>query len=51
MSIVDQALLSKPEMSFEQTGADLSECSLVGQLERGRASSSQNAGGGCASCH
>ncbi|MDB4796555.1 hypothetical protein OAG59_02550 [Akkermansiaceae bacterium] len=51
VSIVDQPQLSRPAMSFDQKGADFSECTLVSQLERGRASSSQSAGGACASCH
>ncbi|MDE0859561.1 MAG: hypothetical protein OSA93_05340 [Akkermansiaceae bacterium] len=51
VSIVDQPQLSKPAMSFAQKGADFSEFTLVSQLERGRTSSSQSAGGGCASCH
>ena len=33
-------------MNFNQQGADFGECGLVGQFERGRATSSQAAGGG-----
>ena len=51
VSIVDQATLGKPEMSFSAQGAELPECGLVSLIERGRATSSQNAGGGCAACH
>jgi len=51
VSIADQAQLSKPAMSFDQRGADLSDCNLVSLIERGRASDSLSAGGGCASCH
>ena len=51
VSIVDQAQLTKPAMSFDQRGADLTDCNLVSLIERGRASDSLSAGGGCASCH
>lgn len=51
VTVVDQISLNRAEMSFLQRGADLTECGLVGLVERGRASTSQNAGGGCASCH
>lgn len=51
VSIVDEAQLGKPAMSFDQRGADSAECSLVTLLERGRATNSQNAGGACAACH
>ena len=51
VSIVDEAQLGKPSMSFDQRGADSAECSLVTLLERGRANQSQNAGGACAACH
>lgn len=42
----DQVRLSKNAMSFNQQGADFGECGVLSQLERGRASSSQSAGGG-----
>jgi hypothetical protein len=38
--------LNKTAMTFNQEGADFGECGLVSQFEKGRASSSQAAGGG-----
>jgi len=37
---------NKTAMTFNQEGADFGECGLVSQFEKGRASSSQAAGGG-----
>jgi len=51
IALTDQVQLSKPAMSFDQQGADSPECSLVSIIERGRASESLGAGGGCSSCH
>lgn len=44
LSIVDKIALNSSAMKFDHTGAELSECGLVSQLERGRSSIS-NAGG------
>lgn len=46
ISVADQYYLNKTGMSFNTTGAEFGECGLVSQFERGRASSSQSAGGG-----
>ena len=51
VSVVDEAQLGKPAMSFDRRGADSPECSLVSLLERGRATNNQSAGGGCSACH
>lgn len=51
VSIVDEAQLGKPAMSFDNQGAALSSCGLTSQLERGRTLVQGAAGGGCASCH
>ncbi|MDA7896360.1 hypothetical protein N9C66_07910 [Akkermansiaceae bacterium] len=51
VSIVDEAQLGKPAMSFDNTGAGLAACGLTSQLERGRTLVQGAAGGGCASCH
>ena len=50
LSIVDQISLGETEMTFEHKGAQISECSLIGQFERGRSSSTNGAGTGCSAC-
>lgn len=44
LSVVDKIFLNDTAMRFDHTGAELGECTLVSQLERGR-SSGTNAGG------
>lgn len=51
MSLADQRLLQKPAMKFGERGALAADCTLPGQIEGGRALSSNAAGGGCSSCH
>lgn len=51
VSIADQAQLSKPAMSFDNSGARLQECGLTSQIEKGRTVTGISSGGGCASCH
>lgn len=51
LSLADQRLLQKPGMKFGERGALAADCTLPGQIERGRALSSNAAGGGCSSCH
>lgn len=51
VELSDQASLSRVGMSFGETGARQVECGLVNQVERGRATSSSSAGGGCSACH
>lgn len=46
VSVADVGTFSRNAMSFDQQGADLGEFGLVSQFEKGRASSSQSAGGG-----
>jgi len=48
--VVDQANLSRPAFDFSATGVRSMECSLSGQLETGRSSSSNVSAGGCSSC-
>lgn len=50
VGIADQGNLSRPIFEFNATGPRALECSLTGQLETGRSSSSNVAAGGCASC-
>ena len=50
ISLADQRLLGRPAMQFREKGALLADCSLSGQIERGRSISNNAAGGGCASC-
>lgn len=50
VAIADQATLSRPIFEFGGNGPQSYECSLTNQLETGRASSSNVAAGGCASC-
>lgn len=50
VNITDQAELSRPVFQFDESGARSFDCSLGTQLETGRASSSNVAAGGCASC-
>lgn len=40
------SVLSKTAMNFNLEGAELGECGLVSQFEKGRATSTQSAGGG-----
>ena len=47
----EQRLLQRPAMKFGERGALAADCTLPGQIERGRALSSSSAGGGCSSCH
>lgn len=51
VSLADQPVLSRTAMKFDAKGARMAECSLVSQVEKGRALSNTTAGGGCASCH
>jgi hypothetical protein len=51
ISIADQPVLSKTAMSFDATGARNAECSLTGQIERGRSLTNASAAGGCATCN
>lgn len=44
LTVVDKIFLNDSAMRFDHTGAELAECTLVSQLERGR-SSGTNAGG------
>jgi hypothetical protein len=50
VGITDQATLSRPIFEFTGGGTRSFECGLTNQLETGRASSSNVAAGGCASC-
>ncbi|MDE0594485.1 MAG: hypothetical protein ABGZ49_11020 [Akkermansiaceae bacterium] len=50
VALSDQAVLNRTAMKFDAKGARLSDCSLVNQVEKGRALSNTSAGGGCASC-
>jgi len=50
VGIADQAKLSRPIFEFTASGPRSMECGLTSQLETGRASSSNVAAGGCASC-
>ena len=42
----DASVLSKTAMNFNHEGAELGECGLVSQFEKGRSTSTQSAGGG-----
>lgn len=50
LRLADQANLSRPVFDFSATGVRSVECSLSGQLETGRSSSSNVSAGGCSSC-
>ncbi len=50
VGIADQGRLSRPVFDFTGTGAASYEVGLTNQIEPGRASSSNVAAGGCASC-
>lgn len=50
VGITDQATLSRPIFDFDGSGTRSFDCGLTNQLETGRASSSNVAAGGCASC-
>lgn len=50
VGITDQANLSRSIFDFEAKGASASECSLTGQLETGKATSSTVTAGGCSAC-
>jgi hypothetical protein len=50
VGIADQATLSQSIFEFEGSGPRSYEVGLTGQLETGRASSSNVAAGGCSSC-
>jgi len=45
LSVVDKIFLNDVAMRFDHSGAEITECTLVSQFERGRSSS---AGGGAA---
>jgi hypothetical protein len=51
VSIADQATLSRSVFQFKASGPKVHECGLTGQLETGRALSTNVAAGGCAFCH
>ncbi|MDB4374266.1 hypothetical protein N9115_02590 [bacterium] len=51
VSIVDQPQLSRPAMSFGETGALSADCALTSQVEKGRSLTNASASGGCSSCH
>lgn len=46
LSIVDKINLGSTAMRFDHEGAELSECTLVAQLERGRSSGTSGGGTG-----
>ncbi|MGJ8695378.1 MAG: hypothetical protein ACSHYF_03610 [Verrucomicrobiaceae bacterium] len=51
IALSDQAQLSRPAMSFGQTGALSADCALTSQVEKGRSHTNASAAGGCSSCH
>jgi hypothetical protein len=51
IAVTEQTHLVRPAMQMGERGALGPECGLTGQVERGRASSSNAAGGGCSACH
>lgn len=50
VGFADQAKLSQPIFEFDGSGPRSYDCGLTSQLETGRASASNVAAGGCASC-
>lgn len=46
LSVVDKIYLNATAMRFDHTGAELAECTLVSQLERGRSSATSGGGAG-----
>lgn len=46
LSVVDKIFLNATAMRFDHSGAELAECTLVSQLERGRSSSTSGGGTG-----
>jgi len=46
LSVVDKIFLTAPVMRFDHSGAELAECTLVSQLERGRSSAAGGGGAG-----
>ena len=46
LSVVDKIFLNKPAMRFDHSGAELAECTLVSQFERGRSSAAGGGGAG-----
>ena len=50
LSFHDKLELQSVSMSFSSQGADLAECGLVSQFERGRASATTAGGSGCSAC-
>ena len=51
VSVGDLPTLSKTAMSFDAKGARSADCSLTGQVERGRSLTNASAAGGCAACN
>jgi len=46
LSFADRIQLGKNSLQFDQTGAQLTECTLVTQIERGRSSATSGGGAG-----
>jgi len=46
VSVTDLPRLNRTAMSFNLKGADLGECGLVSQFEKGRSTTGKAAGGG-----
>lgn len=51
VTLADRPVLNRTAMRFDVKGARAADCTLVSQVEKGRALSNTSAGGGCASCH
>lgn len=51
VSIIDQPVLSRTAMRFDERGARATDGALVNQVEKGRSFSNSTSGGACASCH